>query len=62
MSDADGEIDTFIASGCRLLGIPVRREWRDAIRLHLTISLDHARNVEGFALADEAEQAAVFTA
>ncbi|HML09748.1 MAG TPA: DUF4089 domain-containing protein [Stellaceae bacterium] len=60
MSDQD--IDAFIDSGTRLLGIPVHDEWRGAIRLHLVISLDHARNVAEFPLPDEADPAPVFTA
>jgi hypothetical protein len=58
----DDDIDAFIDAGARLLGVPVRDEWRAAIRLHLVISLDHARNVAEFALPDEADPAPVFTA
>jgi hypothetical protein len=57
----DDHIDAFIDCGARLLGIPVRDEWRAPIRLHLVISLDHARNVAEFGLPDEADQAPVFT-
>lgn len=58
----DEQIDAFIESGCRLLGVPVRDAWRAAIRLHLETSLDHARNVAEFDLPDEADPAPVFTA
>jgi hypothetical protein len=54
--------DAFVVSGCRLLGIPVRDEWHETIRLHLALSLDHARHVATFELPDEAEPAPVFTA
>lgn len=58
----DAELDAFIEAGCRLLGIPVLDEWRDDIRLHLAISLDHARNFGAFDLPDDADPAPVFTA
>lgn len=58
----DDELDGFIETGCRLLGIPVRDEWRETIRLHLALSLDHARNIGAFALPDESDPAPVFTA
>ena len=58
----DDELDALIAAGARLLGIPVRPEWHDAIRLHLGISLDHAQNVADFPLPDETEPAPVFKA
>jgi Protein of unknown function (DUF4089) len=58
----DDELDAFIEAGCRLLAIPIRDEWRAAIRLHLAISLDHARNVGTFGLPDDTDPAPVFTA
>jgi len=61
MTDND-DLDAFIAAGTRLFGIPLRPEWREAIRLHLAISLDHARAVAEFALPDEADPAPVFRA
>ena len=61
MSETD-DFDALIDAGTRLLGIPVRPEWREAIRLHLAVSLAHARTVAEFPLPDEAEQAPVFTA
>lgn len=57
----DDEFDAFIEAGCRLLGIAIRDEWREAIRLHLAISLDHARNVDTFDLPDDTDPAPVFT-
>jgi hypothetical protein len=59
---SDDDIDVFIEAGCRLLGIPLRDEWRETIRLHLALSLDHARHVDAFDLPDEADPAPVFTA
>ena len=61
MSEAD-DLDAFIAAGTRLIGLTTRPEWRDAIRLHLSISLEHARTVAEFPLPDEADPAAVFSA
>jgi Protein of unknown function (DUF4089) len=58
----DDELDAFIETGCRLLGLSVRDEWREAIRLHLAISLDHARNIGTFDLPDDTDAAPVFTA
>jgi len=65
MNETAGEtadLDAFIAAGTRLLGLRIRPEWHDAIRLHLGVSLAHARAVGDFPLADESEPASVFTA
>lgn len=56
------ELDAFIASGARLLGLTIRPEWREAIRLHLSISLNHARTVAEFPLPDEIDPASIFLA
>jgi|HubBroStandDraft_6_1064221.scaffolds.fasta_scaffold1127483_2 hypothetical protein len=61
MSEAD-DLDAFIAAGTRLIGLTTHPEWRDAIRLHLSISLEHARTVAEFPLPDETDPAAVFSA
>ena len=61
MSETD-DLDAFIDAGTRLLGIAIRPEWREAIRLNLAVSLAHARAVSEFPLADEVEQALVFAA
>jgi len=58
----DGDIDDFIDSGSRLISVAIRPEWRDAIRLHLAISLGHARNVAEFPLPDDIDPAEVFSA
>lgn len=60
-SDSD-DLDAFIAPGARLLGLTVRPEWHDAIRLHLAISLQHARTVTEFPLRDETDPASIFSA
>jgi hypothetical protein len=56
------DLDAYIAAGTALLGIPVRPEWREAIRQHLTASFDLARAVLDFPLPDEADPAPVFSA
>jgi hypothetical protein len=59
MTDAD--LDAFIGAGTALLGLPVQPAWREAIRLHLRISLTHAQAVLDFPLPDEADPAPVFS-
>jgi hypothetical protein len=56
------DLDAYIAAGVALLGIPVRPEWRDAIRLHLGVSFAMARSVADFPLPDDADPAPVFRA
>lgn len=56
------DLDAYIDAGTALLGIPVRPEWRDAIRQHLAVSFDLAALVLDFPLPDEADPAPVFSA
>jgi hypothetical protein len=58
----DEQLDAFIIAGTGLLELPVRPEWRAAIRLHLAISLAHAQTVLAFPLPDESDPAPVFGA
>jgi Protein of unknown function (DUF4089) len=58
----NNELDAFIACGTRLLELTVQPEWRDEIRLHLAVSLDHARTVAEFPLPDETDLASIFRA
>ncbi len=44
------------------LGIVLRPEWRDAVRLNLEISLRMAAEVAAFPLDDEVDLAPVFVA
>ena len=60
MTDVD--LDAYAAAGTRLLGIATDPEWQGAIRANLRVSLTLGALVAGFALPDEAEPAAVFTA
>jgi hypothetical protein len=57
-----GDLGALIDASAWLLGLDIRPEWREAVRLHLSISLDHARNVAEFPLPDETEPAPVFKA
>lgn len=59
MSEND-DLDAFIASGLRLLGVSIDPEWHAAVRFHLSILLAHARTVSEFPLPDEADPASVF--
>jgi 1-carboxybiuret hydrolase subunit AtzG-like len=58
----DAQLDAWIDAGTAQLGIPVQPAWCAAIRLHLKITLGHARTVQTFALPDEADPAPVFHA
>ena len=58
----DDDLDAFVASGTRLLGLAIRPDWRETIRLHLAISLAQARTVAGFPLPDETDPAFTFSA
>jgi hypothetical protein len=59
---ADEHLDTLITAGTALLDLPIQHEWRPAIRLHLAISLTHARTVLEFPLPDDSDPAPVFAA
>ena len=54
--------DALIDAAAALLEIPLRPEWRPAIRAHLEISLAQARLLAAVDLPDEAEPAPVFHA
>ena len=60
MSDED--LDAFITAATALMELPIDPDWRSAIRLHLSISLDHGRAVLAFPLPDESDPAPVFSA
>jgi hypothetical protein len=55
-------LDAWIDAGTSALGVAVKPEWREAIRLHLAISLDHAQNVLAADLSDHIDPAPVFRA
>jgi hypothetical protein len=62
MASESDALDAFIASGARLLGLTLRPEWHDAIRLHLAISLQLARTIAEFPLPNETDPASTFSA
>lgn len=54
----DADLDALAAA----LGIALRPQWRDAIRVNLEISLQLGAEVAAFPLDDEVEPAPVFVA
>jgi Protein of unknown function (DUF4089) len=55
-------LDEYIDAVARALALPVKDEWKPVVRANLEVSLRLARQVDEFALPDEAEPADVFTA
>jgi len=62
MSDTTTDLDAMVDAGTALLGIELRPEWREAVRMNLAVSLNFGRLVTDFPLPDEAEPAPVFRA
>ncbi len=58
----DAALDAWIDVGTAALGIAVKPEWREAIRMHLAISLGHAETVLAADLSDHLDPAPVFRA
>ena len=56
------KLDDFIAAGARALDLTIDKSWMPAVRTHLQVTLTHGTRVASFALADDAEPAAVFKA
>ncbi|MDB5404293.1 MAG: 1-carboxybiuret hydrolase subunit AtzG-like [Acetobacteraceae bacterium] len=55
-------LDALIDTGTALLGIEMKPEWRQAVRMHLAISLGHAATVLELRLDDHLDPAPVFRA
>jgi hypothetical protein len=55
-------LDGFIDAAAHALGLPLRPEWRPAVRFNLEVTLRQAALVTDFHLPDEAEPAPVFRA
>ena len=55
-------LDAFIDAAAHALGLPLRPEWRPAVRFNLEVTLRQAALVTEFPLPDEAEPAPVFRA
>lgn len=58
----EAALDALIDAATAIHGIDVRPQWRQAIRLHLTISLGHARVVLDHPISDHVDPAPVFRA
>jgi hypothetical protein len=56
----DTALDALIDAGTQALGIDVKPEWRQSIRMHLAISLGHAATVLETQLSDHIDPAPVF--
>jgi len=59
---AENPLDEYIDAVSKALALPVKDEWKPAVRANLEVSLRLARQVDEFALPDDAEPAYVFTA
>jgi hypothetical protein len=58
----EAALDALIDAGTQVLGIEMKPEWRQAERMHLTISLGHAATVLEAKLSDHLDPAPVFRA
>ena len=59
---AEDSLDEYIDAVSKALRLPVKDEWKPAVRANLEVSMRLARMVDEFALPDEAEPACVFAA
>ncbi len=55
-------IEDLIGASAQALGLTIDPAWRDGIRFHLRLVLDHAARVDAFELPDDAEPAPIFHA
>jgi hypothetical protein len=58
----EATLDALIDAGTASVGIEMKPEWRQAVRMHLAISLGHAATVLQAKLPDEVDPAPVFRA
>ncbi|MBS0644298.1 MAG: DUF4089 domain-containing protein [Proteobacteria bacterium] len=58
----DAALDAWIDAGTAALGLPMKEAWREAVRLHMRISLGHATTVLEAPIDDHLEQAPEFKA
>jgi hypothetical protein len=54
--------DALMAAAAQALGLTIDPAWREGVKFHLRLVLDHAARVEEFPLPDDAEPAPVFHA
>jgi Protein of unknown function (DUF4089) len=55
-------LDAYIDAVAKALTLPIKEDWRPAVRANLEVSLRLARLVDEFALPDETESASVYSA
>ena len=55
-------IEDLMAASAQALGLTIDPSWRDSVRFHLRLVLDHAARVDAFELPDDSEPAPVFHA
>jgi len=58
----DDFIGALMAASAQALGLTIDPAWRDGVKFHLRLVLDHAARVDEFPLPDDAEPAPVFHA
>jgi Protein of unknown function (DUF4089) len=59
---AEDSLDEYIDALSTALSLPVKDQWKPAVRANLEVSLRLARQVDEFVFSDDAEPAYVFTA
>ena len=62
MKQQDELLEALVAASAPALGLSIDPAWRDGVKFHLRLLLEHAARVDDFALADESEPAPVFHA
>jgi hypothetical protein len=55
-------VDALMVASAQALGLTIDPAWRDAVKFHLRLVLDHAAKVDEFPLPDDSEPAPVFHA
>jgi len=55
-------IEDLMVASAQALALTIDPAWRDGVRFHLRLVLDHATRVDAFDLADDAEPAPLFHA
>jgi hypothetical protein len=58
----DEQADHYVAAAAEMLDIPLRPEWKAAVRQNLDVILQHATSVREFRLPDDVEPAPTFKA
>jgi Protein of unknown function (DUF4089) len=60
--EQDDFVDALITLSAQALGLIINPAWRDGVKFHLRLVLDHAAKVDEFPLPDDCEPAPVFHA